>query len=91
VALATRLTPEPTPPPTTVRLDLTEDEAKTLRTIFHLIGGNPDTSLRKHTDAMDAALRAQAEVGCFPTYEGGRPTVIDTARGRAIFFRDGTL
>lgn len=39
-----------------VTLELNVYEASTLALIFHLIGGSPDTSLRKHSRAMRIAL-----------------------------------
>lgn len=44
----------------TVTLVLTKDEAKTLRAVTSKIGGEPDTSRRKH---MNAIARALIKVG----------------------------
>ena len=42
---------------TAVTLSLSVEEARTLRTIFNLVGGDPDKSRRKHCDDMEEALR----------------------------------
>lgn len=46
----------PPPRPYNLTLTLSQREAETLRELFQHIGGDPATTARKHTDAMDAAL-----------------------------------
>lgn len=53
MAKAARIDPEPPPP--TVRLDLTEDEATTLVSILRSVGG-PETSRRQYATRILGAL-----------------------------------
>lgn len=40
-------------------LTLNEDEARTLRTILNRVGGVPERTPRRHSDAINTALRSQ--------------------------------
>lgn len=55
MAKATRAKIDPPPPPLTIRLDLTEDEATTLVSILRSVGG-PETSRRRYASRILGAL-----------------------------------
>jgi len=46
----------PTPVPDSIELHLTMPEARTLKQLFLVIGGDPEISPRKHTDDINSAL-----------------------------------
>ena len=46
----------PTPPMATIQLDLSMDEAETLRSVLAHVGGDIVNSRRKYTDRISAAL-----------------------------------
>ena len=48
--------PVPVVPKFTVTLELNEDEAKTLRDILYLVGGDPKTSRRRYARSVMDAL-----------------------------------
>jgi glutathionyl-hydroquinone reductase len=51
-------------------LELTEDEARTLHTLFQRVGGSPDYSPRKHIDTISDVLR-DVGVEYLPEYRAG--------------------
>jgi len=62
-----------------VQLTLSPEEADTLYAIMQSIGGNPQTSRRKHADAINKALKS---VG------GLSQSTSDILRNNAIYFME---
>lgn len=72
--------PTPPPPPSFITLILNDDEARTLRDIFAHCAGNPLTSRRGITDAIDDALNdVGAKVSKLP--------ILDFTDGSSIHFK----
>ena len=62
MAMATvKLKPPVAQPIESVTLTLDEDEVKTLIAILNRIGGSPNHSARKYTDAISSALYAELD------------------------------
>ena len=71
--------PVPVIPQFTVTLELNEDEAKTLRDILYLVGGDPQTSRRRYAQSVERAL-----AGVLGSPDGRFSDVSTT--GRLIWF-----
>ncbi len=56
--MATGIRISPTAIPDKIELTMSLLEAQTLKQLFQYVGGDPNTSARKHTDALNTALIA---------------------------------
>jgi hypothetical protein len=77
-------TPQEVPPPRSVSLHMSFDEARALYIVARHVGGSPDKSPRGHIDAILTALRKVG--GTFGTGNKGRGEYVTPESG--IMFLD---
>jgi hypothetical protein len=64
-----------------INLQLSQDEAQTMRTILNFVGGSPTESRRKHASAVTAALQSLGVIQNVDDVRG-------QAGDRGIYFND---